>query len=138
MYSEYHYFFNTSSPFSNFHPTKYHLYNQEFFSSEQGFMYAKAVYFNDIESAKKILRTKTPKEAKELGRQVKNFNEREWEKQRYKIMCENLYAKFHKMRTLKHECGDIFLVQVVWRFCPVLYLYIINKLKFLSRGIFEK
>lgn len=66
----------------------------EFFNSEQYFMYQKAVVFGDKTTAMRILfEGKDPKKAKQLGRQVKNYDDAVWNKIRYHIM---LYANIHK------------------------------------------
>lgn len=39
-------------------------------------MYLKALHFGDVETAEKILLAETPKEAKNLGREVRNFDEK--------------------------------------------------------------
>lgn len=53
-------------------------------SSEQYFMWLKARHFNDYSSACKIYACTTPKEAKDLGRHVKNFDVNVWDK-----ICED-------------------------------------------------
>ena len=72
-----------------------------FQTSEQGFMYSKALLFGDHEIAKKILNAKTPKEAKAYGRKVRNFDEVVWKQQRIILMTNNLYAKFSQNQHLK-------------------------------------
>lgn len=69
--------------------------NLEFRSSEQLFMYMKAMTFKDSETAQKILRCTTPREAKELGRQVRGFDEGAWERVRESVM---LYAVSYKFK----------------------------------------
>ena len=58
----------------------------EFFCTEQAFMYEKAICFGDTATAKKILQSGTPMDAKELGRQVKPFDTDTWEQYRYDVM----------------------------------------------------
>ena len=82
------------SIFSNFYKCDIHATNDwwdrpidlHFSSSEQYFMWEKATYFNDNETAEKILNAETPVDAKRLGREVKNFNDKEWEKVREAAM----------------------------------------------------
>ena len=62
-------------------------------TSEHLFMWFKASFFFDIDSMKKILKAKTPKEAKAIGRKVKNFDEETWEENREKFMLEALRYK---------------------------------------------
>jgi len=61
---------------------------------EQYFHWKKAVYFGDKETAKLILAEKDPKEQKKLGRAVKNFDPKTWEKISKDVMRKGLYAKF--------------------------------------------
>lgn len=97
------------SVFSNFYPCEIHVTNDwwdkpvdlHFTSSEQYFMWLKATYFDDYETADKILEAKTPKEAKALGRQVKEFEEEEWAKIREDAMYNAVYAKFSQNENLK-------------------------------------
>ena len=72
-----------------------------FSSSEQYFMWLKATWFNDQEVADKILQAKTPKEAKALGREVRGFDEKEWEGAREAAMWNAVLAKFRQNDKLK-------------------------------------
>lgn len=70
------------------------LYTQrQFPTSEHLFMYIKAVYFKDWETAEKIVVAGTPKEAKDLGRGVRNFSEKEWENVREDAMFTALVTR---------------------------------------------
>lgn len=62
-------------------------------TSEHLFMYLKAIYFDDIDVSEQILLAKSPKEAKKLGRMIKNFDESEWTKVREDIMYKTLEMK---------------------------------------------
>jgi len=66
---------------------------REFMTSEHMFMYLKAVHFKDWETAEKIINAQSPKEAKDLGRLVKNFDESEWEKVREDAMFTAVEAR---------------------------------------------
>lgn len=68
----------------------------EFRHSEQYFMYCKAIYFGDRDTAWMILQTKSPMECKSLGRAVKDFSQEEWEKDdiNVRVMEEALWWKF--------------------------------------------
>ena len=69
-------------------------------------MYEKAVVFGDEVTAMRILfEGKDPKKAKTLGRQVKNYDDKVWEKVRYHIM---VYANMHKYLQNK-ELRDMLL-----------------------------
>lgn len=95
---QYHFFYSERpperSPLTNFYRTRYTIYDHSFSYSEQGFMYGKAILFGDHEIAEQILQTKTPREAKDLGRRVRGFDNKVWEANRERIMFENCLAKF--------------------------------------------
>lgn len=86
---------------SNFYPCKIVFNNKVFCSSEQLFMYLKALYFKDYEIASQILKVKTPKEAKKLGRKIRDFNEEAWSEVREDKMEQTIKAKFNQNPQLK-------------------------------------
>lgn len=94
------------SEFSNFHKCKFTYLGIEFKSSEQAFMYEKALYFKDKETADLILKAKTPKDAKALGRQVKGFNSEQWSEVCEDIMYNVVLAKF---------CQNEYLARLITR-----------------------
>lgn len=125
---EFTFFWETTSPFSQWHKSKFTattyliqgvcmnkmeredvLQNQfpydvqEYSSAEQFMMYHKAIIFLDIDSAKKIMSTNDVRKIKELGRQVSDFNEEIWKYYRSKIVFEGNKAKFEQNETLKKE-----------------------------------
>lgn len=97
------------SAFSNFYPCKIHVdtdwdgnpVDLDFHCSEQYFMWLKATWFKDNEIADKILEAKTPKEAKALGREVRNFDDEEWKGVRESAMWNAVYQKFKQNEDLK-------------------------------------
>lgn len=64
--------------------------------SEQYYMYCKAIYFGDEESARKILKAVTATECKAVGRSVRGYNDKAWEKHdlKVRVMEEALWWKF--------------------------------------------
>ena len=94
------------SEFSNFYKCNFTYLGIKFSSSEQAFMYEKALYFKDKEIAEQILKAKTPKEAKKLGRQVHNFNSDEWSDVCEDIMYNVVLAKF---------CQNEYLARLITR-----------------------
>ena len=80
--------------FSNFYPCKIKYENSIFFSSEHLFMYLKAMHFENEDIADLIAMVGTPKEAKALGRKVKNFDEGSWAVYREDYMRIAVYEKF--------------------------------------------
>jgi len=81
------------SVFSNFHPIIFIHHNNKFHNSEQAFMFRKAIYFDDLEIASKILKETNPQKAKSLGRKIKNYTD-DWDNVREYIMYEVNLAKY--------------------------------------------
>tara|TARA_R110000751_G_scaffold74613_1_gene150652 strand:+ start:2841 stop:3377 length:537 start_codon:yes stop_codon:yes gene_type:complete len=83
---------------SNFFPFEHRgdLENSSYcaHSSEQNFMMMKAELFKDHETKEKIIACKTAKEAKALGRQVKNFKNSTWSVCRQIAMLVAMTQKF--------------------------------------------
>lgn len=98
------YVFFWGTEFSNWYPCQIIIFDKgnklEFRSSEQYFMWLKAKYFLDYETADKILKCITPKKAKQLGREVKNFDEGHWKIVRYQLMYEAIKQKFNQNKEL--------------------------------------
>lgn len=72
-----------------------------FTTTEHWMMAQKALLFNDKEVYEKILLADKPGEAKELGRQVANFEEETWVANRYSIVKEGNWHKFSQNPVLK-------------------------------------
>lgn len=87
--------------FSNWYMSNFKIATIKFISSEQALMYCKALYFGDKETASKILEETDNRNIKQLGRQVKNYNDLEWSAVRYPIMSVILYHKFSQNKDLK-------------------------------------
>lgn len=92
-----HAFFYTEWP-SNFYQTKFtwHAFGEEneFYCTEQAFMWAKAKYFGDEEIAKRILVAETPMDCKQLGRIVKGYDDKNWNLVRYSFMHDVNFEKY--------------------------------------------
>jgi len=97
------YTFFWRGPFSQWYPTKFEIDGVKYNSAEQYMMAQKAVMFEDQESFKKILLSHTPRIQKHLGRSVKGFNKREWEKVARGFVYMGNYAKFTQNEELKGE-----------------------------------
>ena len=84
-------------PFSNFATVDIQYRGYTFATTEQAFMYAKAVAFSDEVTALKLLDpTLTPWQSKELGRQVKGYTDHVWSQVRYTRMLEVNREKYKK------------------------------------------
>ena len=100
---------------SNFRKCEIILNNNTFNNTEQMFMFHKALFFEDIEIAEKILKTPTPYKAKALGRQVRGYVDEEWSKVRYDIMLQANLCKYYQNDNLRAKLlatGDKILVEV--------------------------
>jgi ribA/ribD-fused uncharacterized protein len=97
---EFIFFWGDEDPFSNFYPAKVEIeigYTMMTFpTTEHAFMYLKAMYFEDNNTARKILAAETPLAAKQLGRQVKNFDAKLWDMISYRVMYDVNFAKYSK------------------------------------------
>ena len=88
------FFFSNSSVFSNWYMCKIEINSKEYCCSEQYFMEQKALFFNDLESAKYIMATKSAYFMKKRGRAVTGFCKNAWEEKSKEIMYQCVYAKF--------------------------------------------
>lgn len=83
-------------------------------TAEHWMMAEKARLFNDREVQNEILASKSPAEAKNLGRKVANFNENLWNEHRFEIVCKGNYHKFYQNEDLKKfllNTGDRIIVE---------------------------
>ncbi len=109
---KYHFFWN--GPFSNWDPSEFTIGDKTFSCAEQYMMYWKAMTMGDIETAHKVMQTKSPREQKALGRQIQNFDADLWTKDSFDIMLPGLIQKFlqnpEHMAALK-ATGDAEIVE---------------------------
>ena len=91
--------------FSNFYPCEIRVDTDKgeivFKSSEQYFMWQKAMFFKDEEIAEQILKADSPAEAKKLGRKVRNYDDAAWSKNRADAMYKAVLLKFKQNKALK-------------------------------------
>jgi ribA/ribD-fused uncharacterized protein len=83
-------------------------------TSEHWMMAEKARLFNDDKALQAILKSKTPGEAKKLGRGIKNFDAALWDAHKYRIVCEGNFHKFSQHEPLKNfllKTGSKILVE---------------------------
>lgn len=97
------FFYGSSEIFSNWHRCRFTIDGITFNCSEQAMMYYKAKMFRDNNTANKILRSRDPREQKQLGREVKNFDENYWIENREEVMYKILYEKFTQNNDFKNE-----------------------------------
>lgn len=77
-------------------------------------MFRKAEVFGDFEVADEVLQTRTPKDAKALGRRVRGFDNEIWLQHRWDIVVKGSVEKFSQNPSLKAfllGTGDSVLVE---------------------------
>ena len=107
-------FFGKWSPLSNFHPCKFKVQGQEFNCAEQFLQHSKATFFDDDETAHKIMLTKSPAKMAALGHRVKHFKQEDWEAMAAEIVERGIWAKFSQNSKLAKyllQTGDKHLLE---------------------------
>lgn len=99
----YTFFYRTANPFSNFHACTIVKGGHAFHSSEQMFMYGKAMLFGDVVHANDVLKASTPKDAKAIGRRVKPFEPKQWDEYKESLMKWVCCQKFTQNTKLKDK-----------------------------------
>jgi ribA/ribD-fused uncharacterized protein len=101
--AEYTFFYTDKSPFSQFHRCRFVVGGNTFGCAEQFMMHGKAVLFGDAEIAAKILAADQPRTHKALGRQVRNFDDAMWKREREAIVMAGNRAKFTQNPELRDK-----------------------------------
>lgn len=70
-------------------------------TAEHYMMANKAKLFNDMDVFEKIITKPFPKDVKDLGRQIKNFDASIWNANKYEIVKAGNYLKFSQNESLK-------------------------------------
>jgi ribA/ribD-fused uncharacterized protein len=91
----------TKTCFSQWWESSFVVEGIEYKSAEHWMMAKKASLFGDNEVLEKIINSKSPAEAKKLGREVKNYNDFTWLEHRFKIVKEGNTHKFSQSKDLK-------------------------------------
>ncbi|WP_261530737.1 NADAR family protein [Burkholderia multivorans] len=99
-------FFGAADVLSNWHPCHFSYHEVAFKSTEQFMMYAKAMLFEDHDTASKILVASSPREQKRLGRAVRGFDNATWERCRESIMFVGCREKFRQNAALAAVLRD--------------------------------
>lgn len=95
------YKFFWSGYLSNWQPSKFVVAGITYNCGEQYMMYQKAIIFNDIDTANKILNESQPSKQKSMGRLVKNFDPQRWDDIKYELIKKGLIEKFKQNPELK-------------------------------------
>lgn len=96
-------FWQTDSCLSNWTYTPFEYKGRSFNNSETALMWEKALHIGDTETAEKILNSKHPRVAKELGRTAKGYAQHLWEPYRLQVMTDILIAKANTNKKVFNE-----------------------------------
>lgn len=100
--------------FSAWWPCEFTVDGVRYRSAEHFMMTAKAKLFGDEEIAARIPLARHPKEAKELGRPARGFDEQRWAQRRFDLVVAGNVAKFGQNPELREyllATGDRVLVE---------------------------
>lgn len=100
--------------FSQWYPSPFVVDDVEYKTAEHWMMARKAILFGDNEIFEKILEAEKPGEVKELGRQIRGFDEVKWNAQKFEIVKTGNVHKFSQDSRLKEfliNTGDRVLVE---------------------------
>ena len=86
---------------SQWYPSKFEYKGVTYTSAEQWMMAMKALCMNDDISYAKIMKSSDPQYIKQLGRKVKNYEDKKWSKQRYDVCVLGNYLKFNQNSELR-------------------------------------
>lgn len=89
-----YFFWESFSPFSQWHVKPFIVDGITFNTAEKWMMYKKALIFNDLNTANKILKTNSASKQKSLGREVVGYQDSIWKQHREKVVYEGNYHKF--------------------------------------------
>ncbi|WP_083646887.1 NADAR family protein [Kitasatospora sp. CB01950] len=90
-----------SGSLSQWWPSPFTVDGVEYATAEHWMMAGKARLFGDEESVPRILRARTPAEAKKLGRLVDGFDQDAWEAHRFELVVAGSVAKFGQDERLR-------------------------------------
>ncbi|XP_061182107.1 uncharacterized protein LOC133190468 [Saccostrea echinata] len=98
---QYEYFWRSHSVYSQWYMTEFEVDGLKYNCAEQYMMHQKAELMKDKDSAEIIMALDQPREMKEQGRYVKNFNQELWDKNCRNIVEKGNMAKFSQDKELK-------------------------------------
>ena len=88
------FFWGRKHPLSQWHPAPFTVDNIRYATAEHYMMAKKALLFDDLHTWTMIILSTDPKEAKKLGRKVKNFNQEVWNDKKIQIVFQGNMEKF--------------------------------------------
>ena len=89
--------------YSQWHQASMEIDGIKYNCCEQYMMHQKALLFSDYDTAERIMNSRSPRDQKQLGRQVQSFNKGIWDSACVRIVYKGNYAKFTQNEELKQE-----------------------------------
>lgn len=86
---------------SQWYPAPFERDGERFATAEHYMMWRKARLFGDAQSARRVLASRSPAEAKRIGRGVERFDDVMWIRERFAIVVEGSRAKFSQSPSLR-------------------------------------
>lgn len=86
---------------SQWWPSPFTVDGRVFATAEHWMMWSKAMLFGDEATAARVLAAEHPGEAKNLGREVRRFDENVWQRERFGIVVAGSIAKFEQHQDLQ-------------------------------------
>ncbi|WP_026116257.1 NADAR family protein [Nocardiopsis valliformis] len=91
----------SASCLSQWWPADFTVDGTDYPTAEHFMMAGKARLFGDTEAEERILAAGHPRDAKEIGREVRGFDEEAWERERFEIAVLGNVAKFGQNEDLR-------------------------------------
>ena len=86
---------------SQWWPSEFTENNVLYKTAEHYMMAQKALLFNDREILERILQKESPKDVKDLGRQIRNFDPEIWDQHKFQLVKQGNLLKFSQNEVLK-------------------------------------
>ena len=90
----------TKACFSQWFPSSFVVGGDEFFTAEHWMMAHKAKLFDDRAHYQEVLKTTDPKAVKAIGRKVRNFDPKLWDRSKFDIVVQGNLHKFSQNEEL--------------------------------------
>ncbi|WP_439501743.1 NADAR family protein [Aminobacter ciceronei] len=90
----------TASRFSQWWSAAFEVASIRYPTAEHWMMAEKARLFGDQEAVQHVLKARSPKQAKQIGREVRGFDEARWDGEKRRIVTEGSFAKFSQDKAL--------------------------------------
>lgn len=99
---------------SQWYPQSFQVDGIDYPTAEHYMMAGKARLFRDELTLARILAAATPKDAKQLGREVRDYDDKQWRQHRFEIVVAGNLAKFGQNPALRDfllQSGDKVIVE---------------------------